>query len=256
MRKYKRITSIILCMLLFCVTLLGCTGKTDEAYLYFELPSIPNTLDPQTASSDSELLIIKNIYEGLMRKDKDGNVVCGVAESFDINGLTYTFKIRESAVWSNEDPVTAHDFVFALRRAVDPKNNAPFVSRLKSIKNATAISKGELSSKKLGVKAIDDKTLQITLSKKDSSFLETLTTSIAMPCNEKVFNESAGKYALFKDYIVSNGSYRLTKWNKTSFGIRLYRNENYTGEFYAKNAAVFITCNDNFIYCFFLVKSI
>lgn len=244
MNIHTKFLSIFLCIVTLSFCLLGCSDKTDDAYIYFELPSIPDTLDPQTASADSELLIIKNIYEGLMRKDKDGNVVCGVAESYSLKGLTYTFKIRDSAVWSNDDPVTAHDFVFAFKRAVVPKNNAPFVSRLKSIKNAQQIINGKLASDQLAVKAIDNKTLQITLSKKDPDFLETLTTSIAMPCNEKVYIESAGKYALFKDYVVSNGSYRLTKWNKTSFGIRLYRNEKYTGDFYAKNAAIFITCND------------
>jgi len=238
----------ILCILIICLIpftfFVGCKNKTDDAYIYFELPAIPLTLDPQTASTDSELLIIKNIYEGLLRKDKDGNIVNGSVESYTKKGLTYTFKIRSDANWSNDTPLTSHDYVFAFRRAVDPKTKSPFVKRLLSIKNAQKINKGELSRDKLGVKAIDDKTLQITLSHNDKDFENTLTTSVAMPCNEKIFNESAGKYGLIKDYIISNGSYKLTKWNKTSFGIRLYRNEEYNGSFYAKNAAIFLTCND------------
>lgn len=234
---------LTLCLaMLFSVT--ACGDKTDESYIYFELPEVPNTLDPQTASTDTELLIIKNIFEGLLRKNSEGKIVLGVAESYSSDGLTYTFKLREEAKWNNGDSVTAHDFVYALKRAVNPKTKAPFASRLLCIKNARKINSGKMSAEKLGVKANDDKTLIISLDYKDNNFENALTTSVAMPCQEKLFGESAGKYGMFSDYILSNGSYRLTKWNKTSFGIRLYRHEEYTGDFYAKNAAIFLTCND------------
>lgn len=244
MNKFKNLFILLICFILLLLTA-GCGNNTDDAYIYFELPEVPFTLDPQVASSDTELLIIKNIYEGLLRKDKDGKITLGAAESYKADGLSYTFKIRESAKWSSGDSVTAHDFVFALRRAVNPKTKSPFVSRILSIKNAQEIQSGKMSVDKLGVSATDDKTLVITLKHKDENFENALTTSIAMPCREKLFNESAGKYGMFSDYIISNGSYRLTKWNKSSFGIRLYRHEEYTGKFYAKNAAIFFTCNDN-----------
>lgn len=236
--KFISVFLIILCLL----PISGCGSKTDDAYIYFELPKIPETLDPQTASGDSELLIIKNIYEGLFRLDKEGKVVSGVADSYTKTGLKYTFNIRKDAIWSNGDSVTSDDFVFAFQRAVNPETKAPYAKRLSPILNAQEIINGKKSASELGVKAIDDKTLEITLAYEDKDFEKNLTTSVAMPCNQKLFNESAGKYGLLKDYIISNGSYRLTKWNKTSFGIRLYRHEKYTGKFYAKNAAVFITC--------------
>lgn len=242
MIKYR-----IFCILIALVLILplsGC-GSTEDAYIYFELPSLPTTFDPQTAESDSELLIVKNIYEGLMRKNSKGETVTGIADSFEKKGLTYTFTIREDAKWNNGDNVTANDFVFAFRRALAPETKAPFASRLFCIKNGESINKGKISSSKLGVTAVSEKVLKIELSYEDSQFLDNLTTSVAMPCNEKFFNESAGKYGLFRDNIVGNGSYRLTKWNKESFGIRLYKNEGYTGDFEAKNAAVFLTCNDD-----------
>ncbi len=245
MKIIKGLISFILILTIGISVLGGCSEKTNDAYIYFELPRIPSTLDPQTASEDSELLIIRNIYEGLLRLDKDGNIVCGAAESYEKNGLKYTFKIREDAIWSNGEPVTADDFVFAFMRAVNPKTKAPYASRLKSIKNAGAIISGKKNYKTLGVKAENSKTLIINLDYEDKNFEKNLTTSVAMPCNEKLFSESAGKYGLLKDYIISNGSYRLTKWNKTSFGIRLYRHEEYTGSFYAKNAAIFITCRED-----------
>ncbi len=238
-----RFASLILSLILI-FTLVGC-NKTEDAYIYFELPAIPETLDPQIAKSDSELLIVRNIYEGLMRLDKNGEPTLGAAESYTQNGLTYTFKIRESAKWSNGDDLTAQDFIFGIQRALSPETEAPFASRLFSIKNARAVNAGELSAESLGIKEIDSKTLKITLSQKDSKFLENLASTVAMPCNKAFFYESAGKYGLFAENIISNSSYRLTKWNKEVFGIRIYRNEEYTGEFYAKNAAVFLTCNSD-----------
>ena len=241
MLRYKILSLAISVCLLF--SLIGCNSKTDKAYLYFELPEIPSTVDPQTAKADAELIIVKNIYEGLMRKDTDGKTVFGAAESMNKDGLTYTFTLRDGITWDNDTAVTAEDFVFGIRRALDPDTKSPFASRLFSIKNAKSVNSGQTSTENLGVTALDDKTVKFTLEYTDEKFLETLTTSVAMPCNEKFFKESKGKYGLFRENIISNGSYRLTKWNKESFGIRLYKNEDYKGDFEAKNAAVFLTCN-------------
>ena len=225
MFKY-RILSLAMCFFLL-FSLMGCNSNTEKAYLYFELPEIPSTVDPQTAKTDAELIIVKNIYEGLMRKDADGETVLGAAESISQDGLTYTFTLRDGITWDNDTAVTAEDFVFGIRRALDPKTKSPFASRLFSVKNAKSVNSGKTSPENLGVIAIDDKTVKFTLEYEDEKFLETLTTSVAMPCNEKFFNDSKGKYGLFRENIISNGSYRLTKWNKESFGIRLYKNENY-----------------------------
>lgn len=242
MFKNKILALVLTVILAFSIT--GC-NKTADAYIYFELPSLPTTFDPQTAQSDSELLVVKNIYEGLTRKNSKGETVMGIAESYEKNGLTYTFTLRKNAKWNNGDRVTAHDFVFGIRRALDPKTKAFFASRLFCIKNAKKVKSGELSTDKLGITPVNDSVLKIELDYEDEEFLNNLSTSIAMPCNEKFFNECKGKYGLFRDNIVGNGSYRLTKWNKESFGIRLYKNEGYTGDFVAKNAAVFLTCNQD-----------
>ena len=153
--------------------------------------------------------------------------------------------MKDDAFWSNGEKVTAYDFEYAFRRAVDPKIKAPFASRLFAITNAEAINNGNAEVSTLGVKALDEKTLTITLCREDNDFLKTLTTSVCMPCNEQFFEESIGKYGLDAKCIISNGSYRLTKWNKEDFGIRIYKNEEYNGIFDAQNAAVFISCVEN-----------
>lgn len=239
MKTIRHIIAIIV-TLVFIFTLTAC-DSTSKAYIYFSLNEPPQTLDPQIASSDTELMIVRNIFEGLLREDENGKIVCGVAESYEKKGLTYTFKLRKDAQWSNEEPVTAHDFVFALRRAVTPETKSPFSKRLSCIKNADAILNGSASVSSLGVTAINGNTLKIELAKEDKNFEHTLTTSIAMPCKEEFFDESAGKYGLGGETIISNGSYRLTKWGKEVFGIRLYKNKFYNGDFEAKNAAVFLS---------------
>lgn len=244
MSIFKKITLIILSFTLILSCFVGCGEKHTDAIIYFELIERPQTLDPQTASSDSELLIVRNIYEGLLRKSEDGTIIGGISESYSYENLTYTFNLKDNAVWSNGEAVTAYDFECGFRRAIDPKIKAPFASRLFAITNAEAINSGSADVSALGVKAIDDKTFTITLCREDNDFLETLTTSVCMPCNQEFFDSSIGKYGRDAENIISNGSYRLTKWNKEDFGIRLYKNEEYSGVFDAQNAAVFISCID------------
>ncbi len=239
MNTIRRLSALLLSLIII-LTVTAC-DSSSKAYIYFTLQEQPQTLDPQIAKSDTELMIVRNVFEGLLREDDSGKIVNGVAESFEKKNLTYTFHLRKDAQWSNEEKITAYDFEFAFRRAVNPETKAPFSKRLSSIKNAKAILKGEKLVKDLGVKALDANTLQIKLSKEDKNFEKTLTTSIAMPCNENFFKESAGKYGLERETTLSNGSYRLAKWGKEVFGIRLYKNNFYKGNFEAKNAAVFLS---------------
>jgi len=226
-------------------SLVGCDDSLSSAIVYFELDGKPNTLDAQLASEDRELLIVRNIYEGLLRINQNGEIVCGAAESYQKDGLTYTFKLRENAAWSTGDPVLAEDFVFAFRRAVDPKTKAPFVKRLYAIKNAEKIYNGKAKLESLGIQALDERTITITLAYEDQNFEKTLTTSICMPCSEEFFNLCKGQYGLRSEYIISNGSYSLTKWNREDFGIRIYRNKSYNGDFTALNGAVFFSLEED-----------
>ncbi len=242
MFNFKKALSAIIVALVIMCTFCSCGKDYRDAYIYFELLDEPQTLDPQVASSDSELLIVRNIYEGLMRCDKNGEIVKGAAENYDYDNLTYTFTLKKDLVWSDGTPLTAYDFEYAFRRAVDPKIKSPFASRLFAISNAEAINAGSADVSSLGVKAIDDTTLTINMCREDADFLKTLATSVCMPCNEDFFINSIGKYGLDQECIISNGSYRITKWNKEDFGIRIYSNEKYGGDFKAQNAAVFISC--------------
>ena len=109
----------------------------------------------------------------------------------------------DDAFWSNGEKVTANDFVFAMRRAINPKTESPNAQLLYCIKNAKKIHTSNTPVNALGVTALNDLTLKIELQESDPDFLYVLTTAICMPCNEKFFNECAGKYGLFADCIIS-----------------------------------------------------
>lgn len=242
MKPVFKVISLFLCVILMLVA--TACSNTDDAYIYFQLDETPQTLDPQTAKTDIELMISQNLYEGLMRFDQKGDLKCGVAKNYKKQGLTYTFTLRDDAKWKDGTRLTAHDFEFAFKRALSFDTAAPYASLLYCIKNAKEIASGDSINLDLGVTAVNDKTLKIELLYDDPAFLEILAHPISMPCNEEFFLSCKGKYGLDTDFTLSNGSYRLAKWGKEIFGIRLYRSKEYTGDFTAKNAAVFFSFNE------------
>lgn len=241
---YRRF-SLLLCIIMVLTLFSGCSKHNKNAVIYYETEVLPATIDPQLASNETELMLVRNLFEGLMRVDSNGEIVCGLAESYTFKDNTYTFYLSESAKWSDGSEVTAYDFVFAFKRAVDPKTKAPYASKLSSILNADLILSGMVDPKELGVKAEDSTKLVINMAYNDTNFLRKLTTSICMPCNEEFFNDCKGSYGLSKDNILTNGSYKLTKWNREDFAVRMHKSENYLGKFTAKNAAVFMSSNPN-----------
>ncbi|MBR6573245.1 MAG: hypothetical protein IKK77_05975 [Clostridia bacterium] len=241
----KKTLSVFI-VLIMCLSLSACNESYKDAYIYFELNSIPSTLDPQLVSTKDEITAVRCLFDGLMRYDSEGKCVPSAAESYEKNGLSYTFIIKEDAAWKNGQELTSDDFVFAFRRAIDPKTKAPFSTLLYSIKNAKSIAKGELSPDNLGVYSLGEKILKIELEYEDSEFLNTLTTPITMPCNEEFFESCKGKYGLNIDALLCNGSYYVRKWyNEDKFLIRLAKNLDFKGPFEANSMRVYFTCTDS-----------
>lgn len=241
----KKILSVFI-VFIMCLSLSACNESYKDAYIYFELNSIPSTLDPQLVSTKDEITAVRCLFDGLMRYDSKGNCIPSAAESYEKDGLVYTFKIKENAAWKNGQKLTADDFVFAFNRAIDPKTKAPFATLLYSIKNAKSIANGELSADNLGIYSVDEKTLKIELEYEDSEFLNTLTTPVAMPCNRAFFEFCKGKYGLNIDNLLCNGSYYVRKWyNEDKFLIRLAKNLDFKGPFEANSMRVYFTCTDS-----------
>ena len=199
--------------------------KNKETAVIFNLGSNYNTLDPHLFSEMIAVQVDSSIYEGLLVLDEKGEYTGGVAESFTESADKLTFKIRESAKWSDGSRITANDFVFAFKRVLDPKVAAQFSEMLFSIKNAEKYYEGKVSEKELGVKALDDKTLEIELEKPVPYFKYILTLPIAVPLKEKFYKEKGDKFAVKPDGFLFNGPYKITELKEDE--IILEKNENY-----------------------------
>jgi oligopeptide transport system substrate-binding protein len=189
----------------------------------------PETLDVQKGSTVTEAHLMRDLYEGLMIHNAKGEVVYGVAASHteSQDGTVFTFKIRPNAKWSNGDDFKASDYVFAFRRIINPETGAKYANILFPIKNAEKINKvqGGVRLEELGVKAIDDKTLEITLERPTPYFLELLTHQTGYPVHEASVRRHGVDYVKPENW-VSNGAYVLKEWTPNSH-IRLEKNANF-----------------------------
>ncbi|HEV7418162.1 peptide ABC transporter substrate-binding protein [Tianweitania sediminis] len=170
----------------------------------------PTTLDHHKTSTVAEGNLMRDLYEGLVVGDAKAEVIPGVAESWEVSedGLTYTFKLREDAKWSNGDPVTASDFVFAYQRIQNPETAAPYANMLYVMENAEAINKGEKQPSELGARAIDDRTLEIKLNAPTPYFLQLLTHQTGFPIHQKSVEQFGNEFTR-PGNMVTNGAYML-----------------------------------------------
>ncbi len=174
----------------------------------------PQTLDIHRSSGITEANIQRDLFEGLVTEGIDGTVIPGAAERWEVSedGKTYTFFLRDNGRWSDGTLVTANDFVYAIRRALSPATASDYAFILWLIENAEGFSKGEVKdAEKLGVQALNDKTLQIRLTSPAPYFLELLTHHMAYPVLRKAV-EAHGRAWTRPGRLVSNGPYQLQEW--------------------------------------------
>ncbi|ENJ1725575.1 TPA: oligopeptide ABC transporter substrate-binding protein OppA [Vibrio parahaemolyticus] len=186
------------------------------------------TLDPAKAEGLPEMHVIRDLFEGLVIQDRDGNIIPGVAESWETkDNLTFVFHLRKDAKWSNGEPVTADDFVYSLRRAVDPKTASPNVWYLKltKIKNIADVAEGKRPLDDLGIAAVDKYTLRFELDSQVPYFVAMTGHTSMMPVHQATV-ESRDKPWSDPDQFVSNGAFTLDKW-VVNERIELVKNPNY-----------------------------
>lgn len=241
--KHIRRTAFIF-LLIFSVTLMPSCKEDDGSGHIFKMniENNPRNLDPQLAQDKESLLIIENMLEGLVRVLPNGGIVPAAAESFDMSedGLTYTFYLKRGREWESHaefsEPVTAADFVYAFHRLFDPAIGSPYGGDYVCIKNGGAVLNGSKSLNELGVKALDDYTVEFTLEYPYCDFLSLLARSPAMPCCEKFFVFSKGRYGMAADAVASNGAFYLREWNFDPYWDNNYlimrRNKSYSEQDY------------------------
>lgn len=186
----------------------------------------PGTLDPHHSSINIEDYIVSDMFIGLLTGAADGSAIPGAAESWTISddGLTYTFDLRDGATWSDGEPVTADDFVFSFNRVLAAETAAKYASILYPIKGAQAVNAGE-DGATLGVRKIDDDTLEITLENPTPFFLDLLTHYTSYPVPQHVV-EAHGDDWVKPGNMVSNGPYVLAEWVPQD-KVRLVKNERF-----------------------------
>lgn len=189
------------------------------------------TMDSSMATDEYAFQFLGATMEGLYRLGEDGEPVEGIAKDHEESedGLTWTFNLRDDAEWSNGEPVTAHDFVYAWQRAVNPDTGSEYGPYMMEgvIKNASEVSSGDKDVDELGVKAEDDHTLVVEL-EAPVAYFESLTTfGTFLPMNEDFVEEQGDNYAQDSDSLLYNGPFVMADWESTSDSWVLEKNEDY-----------------------------
>ncbi|SMF07742.1 oligopeptide transport system substrate-binding protein [Paenibacillus barengoltzii] len=195
--------------------------------LRINLSAEPPTFDPAQAQDSQANTVLKLMYEGLTRMDESGQVIPAAAENWDIDGTKYTFHLRKDAKWSNGDPVTANDFVFAWERVLSPNTDpaAPYAYQLYYLKNAQEYNEGTITDfSQVGVKAVDDYTLEVELVAPTPYFLGLTSFYTFYPVHQSVKDDP--KWAVDQSKMIVNGAFTLTNWVKGQ-SIEVTKNENY-----------------------------
>lgn len=173
----------------------------------------PASLDPLKAVGLPEIQVIRDLFEGLTNQDAQGKIVPGVAQSWSSSdNRTWIFTLRNNARWSNGEPVTARDFVYSWQRLVDPKNSSAFAwfAGLSGIENAAAITKGNMTPDKLGVVALDNSRLKVTLDRPVPWFPALVANVALFPVPERVIAQQGDSWTA-PGKLVGNGAYQLSE---------------------------------------------
>ena len=217
---------LILTLLVFA---LSCGKKSGSGSTFtLNIVTEPSSIDPQITTDIPGGTVDELILEGLLRKDKTGKSVAGIAEKWEKSkdGLVWTFHLRDGVKWSNGDPVTANDFKAGWIRGLNPDTAGSNASILFVIKNGEKYNAKKVSENEVGIKVIDDKTLQVTLESPIPYFDDLVTFKSFMPLNQKFYNEAKDKYFTEAKYTISNGPYILEKWTHDS-ELKFKKNPNY-----------------------------
>lgn len=187
----------------------------------------PDSLDPQKARSVEAHVVLRDLYECLTSLAKDAGTAPGVAKTWEASpdGLTYTFHLRDNARWSNGDRVTSDDFVFALRRLVDPATASQYAQLIDVVENAPAIVAGRAAPATLGVAAPDDATVVVRLSAPAPYLPGLLSFPSTCPVHRPTLEREGARFTK-PGVMVSNGAFVLEGWVAGST-ISVVRNRKY-----------------------------
>lgn len=238
--KIKKICSVLMAAMLGVSVMTGCgsssgtdLGKaagTSGQEITFNIGSDIKTLDPALNQAIDSGILIVNLFEGLYKLDENQKAIPGIAESCDLSddGTIYTFHLRSDAKWTNGDPVTAGDFEYAWKRVMNPETAAEYAYQMEYIKGAKEYTAGTGSVDEVGVKALNDTTLQVTLNAPCAYFLELTSFPCYFPVEKKSV-EGNEQWANSAYTYVSNGPFKLIDYKIKDQAV-LEKNDTYYGK--------------------------
>ncbi|MDA8210282.1 MAG: peptide ABC transporter substrate-binding protein [Clostridia bacterium] len=238
----RRKTVNFLALSMTLLALAGCAGKpagqdkpgqpgtkpAKDQVICFNLGSEPESLDPAVVEGKPEGTLLNAVFDGLVRYGKDNKLQPALAYRWDISpdGKRYTFYLR-NAQWTNGEPVTAGDFEYAWKRVLDPKTGSSYAYQLFCLKNGEAYNAGKLKDpSQVGVKALDDQTLEVTLEAPTPHFLGLTAFMTYYPVNKKVVEANPKKWYMDTASFVTNGPFKLVKWEHNQ-KLELVKNPTY-----------------------------
>jgi oligopeptide transport system substrate-binding protein len=197
--------------------LVSCGGgehRQDRlARITLYLNTEPPSLNTVVSDDNTSYQIIDHISEGLLAFDLDNRLAPGVAERWEFDPQRgATFHLRHDARWSDGTPVTAGDFIFAWRQAVDPNVGSAYAYIMYPVRNGEAINQGRLPVASLGVSASDDHTLRVELERPTPYFLSLTAFSVYRPINEAFYRRKGGRYAAGAGDLLYNGPFIIKRW--------------------------------------------
>jgi len=241
--KFKKIIAVILLLTSTMAILSSCgkkntnttdnkkspyPGTSEDKSITVNITSEPPEMFSVTTTDATSFIVLRHILENLVTLDENDKVIPGVAKEWTVSEdeLEYTFYLRDDMKWSNGEPVTAHDFVFAWTSLLTPSFAADYAYFGYVFKNGKAYNEGKVGADQLGFKAISDYELQVTLENPTPYFLDTLAFGVFAPLNEKAYNEFGSAYGTDADKMVYNGPFIMTSWEHES-RIVLEKNPDY-----------------------------
>jgi len=228
MKKYSKFFKFVSVTMVFAIILAACGGgsSTGKKVLRMAESSAPNTINYLKSETVRNSTIFSNFSEGLLTYDKDRKLIGGLAEKWEHKDNVYKFKLRDNLKWSNDTPITANDFVFGWRTLLTLPE-APYKFIMTSVLNADDVAAGKKPATELGIKAIDDRNLEVTFDQDRAYLLNMLTHSTFFPLNEAFYTEvGADNYGTSPETVIASGAFKLSEYNQDT-GYTLVKNPNY-----------------------------